>query len=136
LCQTRKNGFCAPQKDLSNAQHDLLATPPFIRDALFHCQQAVEKGMKALLTFHDLAFRKTHNLEELGELCIRIDGTLAPAVEEVTPLSEYAARFRYPGAPWEPTLQEAQESLRVARSFVDMILQRLPSRIAAFKSER
>src|ERR1039457_6313520 len=36
-------------------------------------------------------------------------------MEDVTPLTEYAARFRYPGAPWEPTLQEAQESIEIAR---------------------
>jgi len=82
--------------------------------------------MKALLTWHDSAFRKTHNLEELGELCTRIDDTLAAAVEDVTPLTEYAARFRCPGAPWEPTLLEAQESIELARTFVHAILKRLP----------
>jgi hypothetical protein len=92
----------------------------------------VEKAMKALLTWHDSAFRKTHNLEELGELCIRMDGTLAPAVEQVTPLTEYAARFRYPGAPWEPALQEARESIELARTFVHTILKRLPPRVAGF----
>jgi hypothetical protein len=62
----------------------------------------------------------------LGELCTQIDGTLAAAVEGVTPLTEYAARFRYPGAPWEPTLLEAQESIELARTFVRTILKRLP----------
>jgi HEPN domain-containing protein len=113
-------------------RHDLMASPPFVRDALFHCQQGVEEAMKALLTWHDSAFRKTHNLEELGEMCTRIDGTLAPAVEDVTPLTEYAARFRYPGAPWEPTLREAQESIELAGTFVDGILKRLLPRMASF----
>ena len=53
-------------------------------------------------------------------------GTLAPAVEDVTALTEYAARFRYPGAPWEPTLLEAQESIELARAFVHTVLKRLP----------
>ena len=118
-------------EDLGNARHDLTATPPFVRDALFHCQQVVEKAMKAFLTWHDAAFRKTHNLEELGERCTRLDTTLAPAVENVTPLTEYAARFRYPGAPWEPTLHEAQESIELARAFLHAILTRLPPRLAA-----
>ena len=119
------------REDLDNARHDLTATPPFVRDALFHCQQVVEKAMKAFLTWHDAPFRKTHNLEELGGLCIRLDTTLAPAVENVTPLTEYAARFRYPGAPWEPTLHEAQESIELARAFLHAILTRLPPRLAA-----
>ena len=52
------------KEDLDNAQLDLTATPPFVRDALFHCQQVVEKAMKALLTWHDSAFRKTHTLKQ------------------------------------------------------------------------
>ena len=99
LASNTRGWLVRAKEDLENAQHDLMATSPFVRDALFHCQQVVEKAMKALLTWHDSAFRKTHNLEELSALCTRIDGTLAPAVEEVTPLTEYAARFRYPGAP-------------------------------------
>ena len=31
-------------------------------EALFHCQQAVEKALKAFLTFHEKAFRRTHDL--------------------------------------------------------------------------
>jgi hypothetical protein len=33
-------------------------------DALFYAQQAVEKAMKRFLAAHDLAFRKTHDLDE------------------------------------------------------------------------
>jgi HEPN domain-containing protein len=132
LVSNTREWILRAKEDLDNAQHDLVATPPFVRDALFHCQQVVEKAMKALLTWHDSAFRKTHNLEELGELCIRIDGTLALPVEGVTPLTEYAARFRYPGAPWEPTLQEAQESIELARTFIRTILKRLPPRFTSF----
>jgi hypothetical protein len=60
------------------------------------------------------------------------DGTLASAVEDVTPLTEYAAKFRYPGAPWEPTLQEAQESIALARTFVHTIREKLPASITSF----
>lgn len=118
------------EEDLDNAKHDLFANPPFIRSALFHCQQAAEKAMKALLTWHDLAFRKTHNLEELGELCTRVEPSLASAVGKATPLTEYAARFRYPGAPYEPDRAEANESISVARDFIDCILAKLPPEFA------
>src|ERR1022692_2950255 len=53
-------------------------------------------------------------------------------MEDVTPLTEYAARFRYPGAPWEPTLQEAQESIEIPRTFVQTMLKRLPPPITSF----
>ena len=81
LVSNTREWLLRAKEDLDNAQHDLIATPPFIRDALFHCQQVVEKAMKALLAGARLGFSEDPNLEELGELCTRIDGTLAPAME-------------------------------------------------------
>ena len=66
LISNTREWLLRAKEDLDNAQHDLMATSPFVRDALFHCQQVVEKAMKALLTWHDSAFRKTHNLEGVG----------------------------------------------------------------------
>ena len=40
-------------EDLAYAAHALTARPPFVKDALFHCQQAVEKSLKAFLTWHE-----------------------------------------------------------------------------------
>ena len=82
--------------------------------------------MKAFLTWHDAAFREVHNLEELGESCIRLDSTLASAVTRVTVLTKYAVRFRYPGAPYEPGIEEARDSLRLAHEFVEAVLAKLP----------
>jgi HEPN domain-containing protein len=64
--------------DLRSARVDLGAEPPIVSDALFHCQQAVEKGLKAFLAWHDVAFRKTHDLGELGRQCVAINPTLEP----------------------------------------------------------
>ena len=36
-------------EDLRAAQVDLKAEPPLLNDSLFHCQQACEKALKALL---------------------------------------------------------------------------------------
>ena len=49
LVSNTREWLLRAKEDLDNAQHDLMATPPFVRDALFHCQQVVEKAMKALL---------------------------------------------------------------------------------------
>ncbi len=38
------------KEDLETGAFSLTADPPFVRSALFHCQQAVEKAMKAFLT--------------------------------------------------------------------------------------
>ena len=116
-------------EDLRNAGHDLEGDPPFLRSSVFHCQQCAEKVLKAFLTWHDVPFRKVHELEELGAQCRQLDSTLAPFVENVEPLTPYASRFRYPGAPNAPSLDEANAALTVAREALNAVVDRLPSQV-------
>lgn len=95
-------------------------------EAAFHCQQAAEKALKGFLTWNGRVFRKTYNLEEIGEQCVSVDSALRVAVDRAVPLSEYAWKFRYPGAPYEPTAEEAQEAIAIARAVVEAVLSRLP----------
>ena len=67
--------------DFRAARIDLDAKPPLLEDALFHCQQAVEKALKGFLAWHDVSFRKTHSLEELGASCEQMDPTLKAVVD-------------------------------------------------------
>ena len=113
--------------DLRGARVDLAADPPLLEDALFHCQQAVEKALKAFLAWHDAPFRKTHSIEEIGRACASIDASLDDLVDEAVPLTEYAWAFRYPGAPATPAETEAREALLLAESVVSTITQRLPA---------
>jgi len=119
------------KEDIETAAFLLTATPPYVRSAVFHCQQAVEKAMKAFLTWHDTPFRMTHNLVELGDSCAAVDANLALAVEQASVLAKYATRFRYPGAPYSPSIEEAQQALHAARSFLTALLSRFPSDIVS-----
>ena len=83
---------------------------------MFHAQQAAEKSMKAFLAWHDVPFRKTHNLEELGQQCVLVDAMLEPAADQAAPLTEYAWKFRYPGEAAEPDRADAEAALTAARS--------------------
>jgi HEPN domain-containing protein len=112
--------------DLRGARIDLSAEPPLLEDALFHCQQVLEKALKAFLVWHDRAFRKTHSLEELGRVCCAIDSALTDLVDEAVPLTEYAWAFRYPGAPPIPNEQEARAALDLAIRVASAIAVRLP----------
>jgi len=112
--------------DLRSATVAMAATPPILEDALYHCQQASEKTLKAFLTFHDQAFRKTHNLEELGEACLKLDGSLQSLIDQSVPLTEYAWLFRYPGEPLVPTEEEARSALTIAKDLNQAILDRIP----------
>jgi len=111
--------------DLAKAHHAMTAEDPFRDDAVYHCQQAIEKAMKALLTWHDVPFRKTHSLEELGRQCMAIDQSLQALVDQAVPLSEYAWKFRYPGEEELPTQDETEEALVVTKAVIDTISARL-----------
>ena len=113
--------------DLRAATVDLNADPPILSDAVFHCQQAVEKALKAFLAWHDRPFRKTHNLVELGEQCAEIDSSLEPLLRRAAPLTEYASEYRYPGEPEEPTSEEVEQALSIAREVHEAVLARLPT---------
>src|SRR3990172_12595848 len=95
--------FVKAGQDLGAAEHEFKAEPPFLADIVFHAQQAAEKSFKGFLTWHSTPFRKTHNLEEIGEQCLRLDPTLKAVVDRGVPLTKYAWEFRYPGGPEEPT---------------------------------
>ena len=95
----------------------------------FHAQQACEKSLKAILAWHDRPFRKTHNIEELGEVCLTIDPSLRDLVDRAAPLTEFAWRFRYPGEAHDPTRDEAEAALSVARDVFQAALARLPATV-------
>jgi HEPN domain-containing protein len=105
-------------QDLRAAQVDLDAAPPLLADAAFHCQQAVEKALKALLTRHDHPFRNTHDIGELSLACLEHEPSLESLLRASAPLTEYAWRFRGPGEPFEPERQEVDDALTLARRVV------------------
>ena len=112
--------------DLRSARADLGVVPPIRGDALFHCQQAVEKVLRAWLTWHDRPFRKTHDLGELGVQGVAVDAELEPLLREAAPLTEYAWQFRYPGEVAEPAEEETAAGLALAEQVVAAISERLP----------
>ncbi len=116
-------------RDIRAAEHGLTASPPLLEDVLFHCQQVVEKAFKGFLTWHDIPFRRTPSLEEIGRLCAKTDPALKGQVDQAVPLSEYAWKFRYPGEIEEPSKEEAEEALKTSREVFEAVLACLPKEV-------
>lgn len=94
---------------------------------VFHCQQAAEKALKAYLTYHSVAFRKTHGLGELVGQCVSVDASfvgLEKAADELTP---YAWEYRYPGGDPAPAEVDIQDALRLAGDGVAFVRGKLPA---------
>jgi predicted nucleotidyltransferase/HEPN domain-containing protein len=111
--------------DLTASEALLALNPPLVGNALYHCQQAAEKAMKALLYWQDVPFHKTHKLEELGKDCVDRDPALGPLFSRAESLSEYVYLFRYPGVD-DPDLEQGKAALALAREVYEAVSQRLP----------
>ena len=112
--------------DLKAAAHELTAVSPFTADAVFHAQQAAEKAMKGFLAWHDTPFHKTHDLAEIGQQCAGIDSSLESLLMRAASLTQYAWKFRYPGEPQEPSVEEAEQAIALAGEVYDAVVLRLP----------
>lgn len=102
-----------------NAKLFLLEPEP--SRAVFHSQQAAEKATRAFLTFHQIAFRKTHDLKDLGWRCVTAEPNLQPLLREVEELTDYASAFRHPDAPYEQDAAEAEEALTLPTKQCDEV---------------
>ncbi|MBE7520424.1 MAG: HEPN domain-containing protein [Thermoflexaceae bacterium] len=94
--------------------------------SLFHCQQAGEKAIKALLVWHDVPFGKTHDLVALIDNGSRIVPELAGWTRAAAILTPLASLFRYPGADLEPGRDDAESAMGHARGIYGFVLSQLP----------
>ncbi len=79
----------------------LSVLPPLVDPAAFHCQQAAEKLLKALLVLAGVPPPRTHDLGRLAELVTPHHATLAPLFAGLEAWTAWAVVTRYPEGPDE-----------------------------------
>ena len=84
----------------------------------FHCQQATEKLLKALLSLVNVGYPRTHNLRLLMDLLADAGHPLPEDFSELDILTPYGTLFRYEDLPVEfeldrKTQYELDKSLHV-----------------------
>jgi len=114
------------RRDLRAAEVGLAAEPPLTEDAGFHCQQAVEKALKAFLVHRRAPFKKSHDIEYLLDLCVEQDDSFDQLRGSAAPLTVHATRFRYPLPGPGPGPERIRQDLDVARRVMQFVLDRLP----------
>jgi len=112
-------------QDMKAGEALLALEPPHLYPACFHAQQAAEKYRKALLTWHQIEFPKTHAIELLLDLLKHVDTQTASQLQDASELTPYGVDIRYPGDQPEPELDEAREAVELARKVRDATLNRL-----------
>lgn len=85
----------------------------------FHCQQCVEKYLKACLVKHGLRTRKVHNLVVLNSLVAEQDERFERLYDYLTILNPYSVIPRYPG--FETTPDDAERAVKIASTLRNRI---------------
>lgn len=80
----------------------------------FHCQQAAEKSIKAVLVARKIEFRKTHDLEELLQLLEDNEIEKPEYSQELGELQPFAVAFRYDLLD-EPSLFDRKNAMKIVR---------------------
>jgi HEPN domain-containing protein len=80
----------------------------------FHCQQCVEKYLKARLEEAGLSVPRTHDLVALLQILLSIEPLWASFAPSLRTLNDYAVKFRYPGH--VASRSEARTALKSCRS--------------------
>src|SRR4051794_39229936 len=83
--------------DYRAARKLLPSRPPMYDPVCFHCQQAAEKYLKALLEEQGLNMPRTHDLEDLLGLLLQAHPILKLQRRGLKSLNRYAVDARYPG---------------------------------------
>ena len=99
------------EEDVGAARTLAEQTPPRRSAACFHCQQAAEKYLKALLQEFGVPVPRTHDLENLLDLLLLHDAMLASLRRGAASLTKYAVEYRYPGM--HATTRQMQSALKI-----------------------
>jgi len=75
-----------------------------------------------------------HELGELGRQCVQADPTLSDLLQRANSLTKHAVRFRYPGAPYQPDLEEAQAAHDLSQEVLEAIMFRLREEVKPQKA--
>ncbi len=101
------------ENDLASARHLLTAETPATDVICFHCQQTVEKLLKAWLYWNGVSAPRTHSLAELLNLSQRFEIGFAN-MGDVEILTPYAVETRYADDFYQPSLEEAIKAVNLS----------------------
>ena len=117
------------EHDIGSARRLISGDIPYLDNAVYHCQQAAQKSLKAYLTLKDTPFQKIYDLSFLVEQCKELDVEFEQIRHIPSILTPYAIAFRYPGDVIEPDPQDADEALRLAVELFDFVINKMPGEV-------
>ncbi|MEJ6950364.1 HEPN domain-containing protein [Natronospora cellulosivora (SeqCode)] len=90
----------------------------------FHSQQCVEKCLKAILTFNQSDFKRSHDIHYLLNLCEGqiVSETSREIRENADMLNDFAVNARYPGDYEDFDISESKEAFQIAKNVYNIVV--------------
>jgi len=105
--------------DLGSAKIIYLHLPDYFDTIAFHCQQAVEKYLKALLVYYRIEFSRSHDLVYLLELLSRKIEIDDSKFRRAFSLNNFGVQIRYPNKIVKLTKEEIESAIEISQEFRD-----------------
>ena len=109
------------ERDLASTERLAGGDEPILETAAYHCQQAAEKSLKALLVAHDRPVPKTHDLTVLLARLIPLEPSLDGLQDATERLAPFATLFRYPGDVIDPETEEYAAAYQATRTVIEQV---------------
>jgi HEPN domain-containing protein len=103
--------------DLGSAKLIYIHMPKYFDTIAFHCQQAVEKYLKAILVYYNVEFLRSHNLVYLLDLVSRQIEIEEQTYDKAILLNGFSVQIRYPDKSIYLTNEELETAIQVAEYF-------------------
>jgi HEPN domain-containing protein len=111
--------------DLGTAKITFLHIPEYLDTVTFHCQQAVEKYLKAFLVYLSKPFRFSHDLVYLLDLISEIDPDFAKYYDSISELQGYAVEIRYPDETIFLSPENVKQAISIAKHVRDFVTKKM-----------
>jgi HEPN domain-containing protein len=115
--------------DLGTAKITYLNIPEYLDTVTFHCQQAVEKYLKAYLIFQSIPFRYTHDLIYLLELISEKDLDFNEYYNQISELQSYAVEVRYPHETIYLSCEKVENAIILARYIRNLVTEKMDLKV-------
>ena len=103
--------------DLGSAKIIYIHLPDYFDTIAFHCQQAVEKYIKAILVFKGIEFDRSHDLIYLLELLSGVITVTSDQFKKAVSLNGFSVQIRYPNKIIKLSKDELEEAISTSQEF-------------------
>lgn len=111
--------------DLGTAKITYLHIPEYLDTVTFHCQQAVEKYLKAYLIFKNITFKFSHDLIYLLDIITQKDSDFESFYDTVSELQGYAVEIRYPNETIYLSNEKVEKAMIIARNVRELVTRKM-----------